>query len=248
MVSSADNVSVQDLLRGKYNVVLISPEMLQTCGFVNLVLRRPEFASRVLSVVIDEVHCVSHWGADSRKHYALVGSTRAFLPRDTPIVALTATLTARVHRDLHSKLNFPQYSSQFINAGNDRPNVSVVVRAMEHTQESLADLDFVIPSVVSSPTDILKTYIYSDNIKAGGGILDHLKNLLAKRNVNFDTDDVVRPFHASMGTDYHAEAMNVFREGTIRILVCTDAAGMVSLTSDRRGTEYLRHYLGLQCP
>ena len=86
----------QDLVAGTYQVLLISPEMLQLPRFINTLLRKPEFVRRVLSVVVDEAHCLSHWGSDFRKKYDSLGSIRAFLPRGTPVMALTATLTARV--------------------------------------------------------------------------------------------------------------------------------------------------------
>ncbi|KAI0354106.1 hypothetical protein OH77DRAFT_1383443, partial [Trametes cingulata] len=73
-------------------IVLISPEMLQSPSFVNRVLRKPAFSRRVLSMVVDEAHCISHWGANFRKKYASLGIVRAFLPRNTPVIAVTATL------------------------------------------------------------------------------------------------------------------------------------------------------------
>ncbi|EKM53696.1 uncharacterized protein PHACADRAFT_164002 [Phanerochaete carnosa HHB-10118-sp] len=134
-------------------------------------------------MVIDKAHCVSHWGTNFCKQYGTLGSVCAFLPRDTPIVAVTATLTACVRRDLHSKLDFLKSIGRFHNAGNDRPNMSLVVRSMEHLQNSFADLDFVIPENISSIDEIPKTYIYADNIKTGGKIVKHLKKLMSKRGI-----------------------------------------------------------------
>lgn len=58
------------------------------------------FTRRVLSIVIDEAHCVSHWGANFRKLYGRLGTVRAHLPPGTPVIAVSAMLTARVHCDL----------------------------------------------------------------------------------------------------------------------------------------------------
>ncbi|KAJ7873030.1 hypothetical protein B0H13DRAFT_1478944, partial [Mycena leptocephala] len=80
------------------------------------------------SVFIDEAHCISHWGASFRKKYASIGIVRAFLPRTTPIIAVTATLTPRVHQDLLVKLQFNPKDYLFCNIGNDRQNVSQIIR------------------------------------------------------------------------------------------------------------------------
>lgn len=205
--------------------------MLQSRTFINRVLRNPHFSSRVLSMIIDEAHCISHWGADFRKKYGTLGIVRAFLPRGTPVIAMTATLTARVRRDIQSKLHFPKGGSRFINVGNDRPNVSIVVRACQHPLNSFRDLDFVLPTSISAPEDIPKTWIYIDNINDGNRVIDHLREVLRERNqLLADRDEsshLIRPFNATMSLEYRREAMEAFRRGSLRIMVCTDAAGMV---------------------
>ena len=115
--------------------------MLLSSIFVERVLRVLKFTRRIIAVFVDECHCISHWGAEFRKKYASLGIVRSFLPRNTPVIAVTATLTRRVHRDIHTKLSFPPLPKYtFINAGNDRPNVFIVVRAIEHSQQSFVDL------------------------------------------------------------------------------------------------------------
>ncbi|KAL1948711.1 hypothetical protein VTO73DRAFT_10517 [Trametes versicolor] len=244
---------VEDLLSGKYHIILISPEMLQSPAFVNRLLRRRAFAKRVMSVFVDEAHCVSHWGSSFRKKYSTIGAIRAFLPKGTPVIAVTATLTARVRRDLHNVLHISKGRSRFINIGNDRPNVSMVVRACQHPQNTLLDTNFIIPQHPKTPSDIPKTYIYVDNISIGNDIINHLCTLLAKRNPSLPAHELVRPFNATMSHEYRAAAMAAFRanppadwvpsarvgagqpssnseaissESYVRILVCTDAAGM----------------------
>lgn len=220
--------------------------MLQSRTFINKLLRNPTFSQRILSFIVDEAHCVSLWGADFRKKYASLGIVRAFLPRGTPVIAMTATLTARVRRDIHSKLHFAKHGLQFRNEANDRPNVSIVVRACQHPLASFADLDFIIPTTIRCHTDIPKTYLYVDDINTGTQIVDHLASLLKSRlqpcppstghtstsaharQCSSLTPGVIRPFNATLSKEYRNIAMAKFREGDIRILVCTDAAGMVS--------------------
>lgn len=205
--------------------------MLQSRTFINRVLRNTRFSSRVLSMVVDEAHCISHWGADFRKKYGTLGIVRAFLPRGTPVIAMTATLTARVRRDIQSKLHFPKGGSRFLNLGNDRSNVSIVVRACQHPLNSFKDLDFILPATITVPEDIPKTWIYIDNINDRNKVIEHLSHVLKERNPKLaaeeESDHLIRPFNATLSLEYRREAMNVFRNGKLRVMVCTDAAGMV---------------------
>ncbi|KAJ3555921.1 hypothetical protein NM688_g2307 [Phlebia brevispora] len=227
---------IRDILAGVYDVILISPEMVQSRPFVDRLLRNSLFARKVLSIFVDEVHCISHWGADFRKKYDSIAVVRAFLPSMTPVIAVSATLTRRVRRDIESKLQYPKHRKRFHNAGNDRHNVSIVTRAMQHPMHTYADLDFVIPKDITSAEDIPKTLIYADSIDTGNAIIDHLATLLTSRVQDSGSDGahystglhrgIIRPFNASLSHAYRTEAMAQFRGGNIRIMVCTDAAGM----------------------
>lgn len=145
-------------------------------------------------------------------------------------------------RAVHRSLYFTQSDAQwrFVNKGNDRPNVSLVVRSCEHTLNSYADLDFIIPSQLRDPSDIPKTYLYVNHIPTSGDIIDHLNALISERLLKL-TDEpqglsrkarkrlrgIVRPFNATLSSAYRTRAMDRFRSGRVRILVCTDVAGMV---------------------
>lgn len=54
---------LKDIVSAKWQIVVISPEMMLSKRFTKYVLRNPEMRERVLSVVIDEAHVVSHWGS-----------------------------------------------------------------------------------------------------------------------------------------------------------------------------------------
>lgn len=54
--------------------------------------------------VIDEVHCVSHWGQDFRKDYLHLDMLKQRFP-NVPILGLTATATAKVKEDIMKRLN-----------------------------------------------------------------------------------------------------------------------------------------------
>jgi superfamily II DNA helicase RecQ len=212
---------------------MLSLEMLLSRRFIDGVLRKPAFGSRCLSVFIDEAHCISHWGASFRRKYASIRIVRAFLPQTTPIMAVMATLTLRVHQDLIAKLQFDPKNYTFCSVGNDRANVSQVIRSMEHTAISYKDLDFVVEEN-TEPKDIPLTFLYTDDIKDGGQIIDHLN---ARVDPRYRDRGIVRPYNAGMSREYRAEVMALFKAGIIRVLVCTDAAGMVSFNTAQANLE-----------
>ncbi|KAI0309578.1 P-loop containing nucleoside triphosphate hydrolase protein [Amylostereum chailletii] len=215
--------------QGQWQVVILSPEMLQSRRFTEGVLRSREFGPRCLSVFIDEAHCVSHWGASFRKKYGTIGIIRAFLPRSTPFVAVSATLTPRVRRDVISKLQYDPANYLFIDLGNERPAVSQIVRAIEHPLNTYADLDFVVPQDVQVITNIPKTFLYTDDIPGGSAIVDYLNARVPESFRNFG---LIRPYNAAMSSKYRKNAMTLFKAGIIRVLVSTDAAGMGCNISD----------------
>jgi superfamily II DNA helicase RecQ len=140
------------------------------------------------------------------------------------MIAVTATLTPVVQRDVLQKLEFNPNNYIFVNIGNDRPNVAQVVRAMEHPMNSFHDIDFVIPNSINSPADIPKTFVYADDIAVSGELSNHLNS---KVDAKFHHLGLVRPYNAAMSKTYRQTAHRLFKAGIIRVLVCTDVAGMV---------------------
>lgn len=122
------------------------------------------------------------------------------------------------------KLQFPKEGYVNINIGNDRPNVSLVVRAIQHPMNTYKDLDFLVSPVAKNAISIPKTFVYSDDIPSGPEIVDHLEELLPEDLWGLG---LVRPFSAAFSKTYRKATMKQFKAGIIRVLVCTDAAGMV---------------------
>ena len=217
-------VEIQKICKGEWQIVLISPEIILSKPFIKEVLRNPAMASRILSIVVDEAHVVSHWGSGFRKQYAELGILRAILPKGTPFVAMSATLAPRVRRDVLKKLQFDEKNFVDINIGNDRPNVSIVVRAIQNPMNTYSDLDFVIPDGVKTTGDIPKTFIYADQISAEVGLETRLTERLPPELREIGA---IRPFSAAFSPEHRQELLNLFKAGVVRVLICTDAAGMV---------------------
>jgi len=180
---------------------------------------------RILSVVVDEAHVISHWGAEFRKDYGRLGILRSILPVGTPFVAMSATLSRHIRRDVLRKLEFNDKTYLSLDIGNDRTNVSIVVRSIHNAMNTYSDMDFVIPQGITQATEIPLTFIYADKISDGVGIEDRLTELLPE---NLRDQGLIRPYSAAFTVKHRAEVMKLFRAGVIRVLICTDAAGMVS--------------------
>lgn len=205
--------------------------MLLSRTFVDEVLRKPLFASKILSVVVDEAHVISHWGAGFRKQYGELGKIRSFIRRGTPIIALSATLPRRVRRDVLTKLQFPKDGYISIDVGNDRPNVSLAVRAIHNPMNTFADLEFVIPRGVEKADDIPLTYLYADDILGGVEIEEYIEGLLP---LHLRRTGLIRPYTASMTPEYRTEVMSQFRKEQVRVLICTDAGSVGMQLAERR--------------
>src|SRR5262249_52992910 len=85
------------LRRGEIELVYLAPEALEGS------LRQLIADCRVSLVVVDEAHCISHWGHDFRPAYRRLGGLKRELG-DIPVLALTATATRRVAGDIIRQL------------------------------------------------------------------------------------------------------------------------------------------------
>ena len=80
---------------GRYKMIYIAPERLDTGSFVN-------FAENadISMIAVDEAHCVSHWGQDFRQSYLNIAPFIASLPKRPVVASLTATATDTVKNDI----------------------------------------------------------------------------------------------------------------------------------------------------
>lgn len=110
------------LAAGEFKLVYVTPERF----------RKPEFRAALAKVTVsllavDEAHCVSEWGHDFRPDYTRVDEFRALLGRPTTI-ALTATATPEVQRDIVQQLGLSPETMLTFHEGIDRPNLSLAVQ------------------------------------------------------------------------------------------------------------------------
>ena len=94
--------TAQEILSGKYDAIIISPEQLSKPNFNEEVFM--PIADKVGLFVIDEAHCISDWGHDFRPDYKRIVNILPFMPVNIPVLATTATANQRVVDDVCSQL------------------------------------------------------------------------------------------------------------------------------------------------
>ncbi len=188
-------------LDGELDFLFVAPERLAVPGFPEMLARRPP-----VLIAVDEAHCISHWGHDFRPEYRML-SERLPLLRPAPIIALTATATPMVQRDIVEQLEVPDVR-RFIH-GFRRTNIAVeVVEAApslrrDLVQRVLAD-DNRRPAIVYTPSR------------------KEAEALGAELNEKFPA----AAYHAGMTADVRDRVQRAFQADELEVIVATIAFGM----------------------
>lgn len=121
------------LAAGEYKLLYAAPERVMMEGFFDDLERWGAVA-----VAVDEAHCISEWGHDFRPEYRMLARLRERLAR-LPIIALTATATARVRDDIVRQLHLRD--PRLFLASFNRPNLTYTI--VPKSRASRQVLDFV---------------------------------------------------------------------------------------------------------
>jgi superfamily II DNA helicase RecQ len=184
-------------------------------------LRSPEFAKYLLSIIVDEAHCISEWGETFRKDYAELGRLRSYVPTHIPFLVTSATMPPAILLDVQHKLEFETSKTFIINLGNDRPNITPIVARMSGAASNLTALDFVLDEP-RSDNPLKRTIIFFNSRELAYKGCRHLRKLISPgmaRKINF--------IHALRANGAKRKVMRNFRSGEVDILCATEAAGMV---------------------
>jgi len=194
ILSTLDNCTF-----GNYKFLYVSPERLNTELFLK---RLPHID--VCMIAVDEAHCISQWGYDFRPSYLNIADIRQYLPQ-VPILALTATATQVVIKDIQQKLLFRQtnvFSKSF-----ERKNLAYVVR---ETEDKLSQLLHILNSVQGS------AIIYVRSRKKTKEIADFLR----ENTISADY------FHAGLTSAIKGQRQQAWKDDRCRVMVSTNAFGM----------------------
>lgn len=183
---------------GDFKFLYVSPERLGTQLFRSWIQEM-----NVSYIVVDEAHCISQWGYDFRPDYLEIGRLRELV--DAPVVALTATATPQVAEDIMERLGFKDKC--LIKSGFERPNLSYIVR---RTEDKLGQLLGICTNVQGIGI------VYVRNRKK----TEELSAFLAANGVSSSF------YHAGLGPDSRSDRQARWKDGLIRVMVCTNAFGM----------------------
>jgi ATP-dependent DNA helicase RecQ len=201
-----------NMVHGPYKLLYLSPERLQTELFLEYL---PEF--NISFIAVDEAHCISQWGHDFRPDYLKIKKLREVF-KEIPMLALTATATADVQKDITAQLQLRQprvYKQSF-----DRANIFYEIRYTENKNRDVLQLlqenkgSNIIYCRSRKQTESLTRFLEQNNIHA-------------------------LCYHAGMAKDKREQAQHLWTNDEVHTIVATTAFGM---GIDKAGVRMVIHY------
>ncbi len=191
--------ALENCIFGDYKFLYISPERLGTEIF-RIKLR----SMKVSMITVDESHCISQWGYDFRPAYLKIAEIRELLP-GVPVLALTATATPEVVKDIQSRLNFRE--ENVFRMSFERKNLAYIVRK---TDNKTGELLHILKRIDGS------AIIYVRNRRRTKEITE----LLMQEGITADF------YHAGLDNAVKDLRQKRWQNGEIRVMVATNAFGM----------------------
>jgi ATP-dependent DNA helicase RecQ len=193
------------VLNGQVQLLYVAPERLVTGSFLSL-LDQVEERVGISLVAVDEAHCVSEWGHDFRPEYRQIGIVRRRFPH-VPMMALTATATARVRQDILSQLELRDPLVHI--ASFNRPNLAYEVR-----DKRKGAFDELVRLLHELPGE--SVIVYCQSRKS----VEDLSLALNQSGIES------LPYHAGLSSEQRTEHQNRFIRDDVPVLVATIAFGM----------------------
>ena len=204
----------RDYLAGALDFLFIAPERLRVPGFPEMLARR-----KPALVAIDEAHCISAWGHDFRPDYRTLGDHLPSL-RPAPVIALTATATPTVQRDIVAQLNL-QDPALFIH-GFRRHNLAIEVVELSKPQRP----EFV--ARLLTPDSARPAIVYAPSRKSAEELAGRLNTSLPKTPgaPGLASETRVHAYHAGLDPATRDRVQRHFLSGKTDVVVATIAFGM----------------------
>jgi ATP-dependent DNA helicase RecQ len=191
----------RDLAGGRVRLLFLAPERFGSARFERLLPRlRPSL------MTIDEAHCISMWGNDFRPSYGRLGAVRSRL--GTPVLALTATATPRVQREIVSSLGMRKPLR--VVGSFDRPNLLWAVRGVRSTSERNREIRALLLRFRGA------RLVYA----ATRGRVERVRNTLARRGIRAEA------YHAGLSPEERTRVQEHFLSAESPVVVATNAFGM----------------------
>lgn len=199
MTSMELKIAIDNAAWGDYKFLYVSPERLASERFIERLRNM-----RLNLITVDEAHCISQWGYDFRPSYLRIADMRPLFP-DVPILALTATATPEVARDIQEKLKFR--SPNLLSMSFARPKLTYMVREKEDK------LGYLVKTILKAKGSGI---VYVRNRRG----TREIKDLLVKNGISADY------YHAGLNSELRNRKQDDWKRGTTRVIVATNAFGM----------------------
>ncbi|KIK18572.1 hypothetical protein PISMIDRAFT_45097, partial [Pisolithus microcarpus 441] len=213
---------VQAISAFNYRVIVISPEqVMKPDGGFEKLLKNSLFVTWIISIVIDEAHCLTDWG-EFRPEYKELGRLRYVLPCSVPLLVTSATIMKKMLHDLTQLLHMSPSRTVVVRWSSDRPNIKIGVQKIKYALSSYADLAFLIPTgfKVDDPP-LPKFLIFFDNIP------DSISAACAlRRRLPHELTDKIKWFNSEMSTSFKEAELEKLTSGETWGLCTTTSFGM----------------------
>lgn len=213
MTGEEIDIALDNCIYGDFKFLYISPERISSALFQTRVQRL-----NVSIIAVDEAHCISQWGYDFRPSYLTIAQLRTMVSPQVPVLALTATATAKVAADIMEKLAFRE--KNLIKTSFSRPNISYIVRKIEDKNGYLVE---TLRKIRGSGI------IYARNRKKTREIAE----MLLAKGIPADF------YHAGLPSEMRERKQSSWTSGNTRIIVATNAFGM---GIDKHDVRFVIHW------
>ena len=195
-------VTLENCIFGNVRILYVSPERLSSELFQTKLRHM-----RVSFITVDEAHCISQWGYDFRPSYLEIAKIRKLVP-DAPVLALTATATPAVVKDIQDKLTLKtERTFNVFRMSFERTNLTYVVR---HTTDKRKELIHILNSVKGT------AIVYARSRRRTKEFSEMLNE--AGIPATF--------YHAGLDTTVKDERQQAWQHDQVRVMVSTNAFGM----------------------
>src|SRR5438105_2812653 len=197
-------------LAGRFKLLYLAPERLASDRFVEEVLARLPLSL----LAVDEAHCISHWGHDFRPDYLHLGSLvqRLNPPR---LIALTATATPDVRREILERLHMPD--AHQVLRGFARNNLELSVEEVSGPKGKEQPIAVEVKRALGKPHAGRGTaLVYTGSRRNAESVAEALRHGGWR----------AQHYHAGMDGDARTTVQEHFQAGSLDVVAATNAFGM----------------------
>ncbi|MBI5727196.1 MAG: ATP-dependent DNA helicase RecQ [Ignavibacteriales bacterium] len=195
---------VKRFVEGETKLLYVTPERFRKSDFTDAIKN-----ASISLLAVDEAHCISEWGHDFRPDYSRIAEFRSIIGNPLTI-ALTATATRDVQKDIITKLGLSPEDMTIFHEGIERPNLRLEAVDVVDEKETLREI-----------LDVIDRY-------KGPGIIyfSLIKKLETFSQILRDMGYPHGVYHGKLEAAGRKRIQRDFLSGNCNIMLATNAFGM----------------------